>query len=148
MIVATDALERLAGSVTMVDGGFDPIHEGHVRYFAAAARLGDPVLCNVSPDRWVGRKHPPLLDQAQRGEVIDAFRDIDYTYLSDLDTVKVLRRLRPRRYAKGADWAGRLPESEATLCTRLGVEIVYLDTVTNSSTRLLSAYRDRVRGEA
>lgn len=148
MIVGTEALERLAGSVTMVDGGFDPIHEGHVKYFAAAAALGDPVLCNVSSDRWVGRKHPPLLDHAQRGAVIDAFRDVAYTHLSDVDTVEVLRRLRPRRYAKGADWEGRLPEPESSLCAQLGIEIVYLDTVTNSSTRLLGAYGERVRGEA
>lgn len=143
MIVTTAQLAGLPVPVTMVDGGFDPIHEGHVRYFAAAAALGDPVLCNVSSDRWVGRKHPPLLDHAQRGAVLDAFRDIAYTHRSEVDTVEVLRVLRPRRYAKGADWAGRLPAVEAQTCAELGIEVVYLDTVTNSSTRLLAAYRGR-----
>src|ERR671931_43343 len=109
MIVETRDLGRYRGRVTMVDGGFDPLHPGHVAYFEAAAGLGLPVLCNVSPDEYVARKHPPLLTQAERGAIIDAIRFVDYTHLSQLATVDVLRALRPRYYAKGADWRGRLP---------------------------------------
>lgn len=148
MIVETSDLSRLAGRVTMVDGGFDPIHDGHVRYFEAAAALGDPVLCSVSPDRWVDRKHPPLLSHAQRSAVIDAFRDVDYVYPAAEDTVEVLRRLQPVRYAKGEDWRGRLPEPELSACDELGIEVVYLDTVTNSSSRLLADYRQRTEVRA
>jgi glycerol-3-phosphate cytidylyltransferase-like family protein len=40
LIVSTDQLPTLVGEVAMVDGGFDPIHEGHVRSFETAATLG------------------------------------------------------------------------------------------------------------
>ena len=36
MIVATRELSGHRGRVTMVDGGFDPLHPGHVAYFEAA----------------------------------------------------------------------------------------------------------------
>ncbi|MGE5272781.1 MAG: hypothetical protein ACM3QU_03290 [Verrucomicrobiota bacterium] len=143
MIVASEDLGRYRGEVTMVDGGFDPLHHGHVAYFEAAAALGPPVLCNVSPDVWVGEKHPPLLEQAERGAVIDAMRFVRYTHLSSVPTVEVLRLLGPRYYAKGADWRGRLPEDELAACAVAGTEVVYLDTVVDSSTAILERYAAR-----
>jgi glycerol-3-phosphate cytidylyltransferase-like family protein len=143
MIVGTGELAALRGRVTMVDGGFDPLHAGHVAYFRAAAELGAPVLCNVSGDDWVGRKHPPLLTQAERGLVIDAIRYVDYTHLSAASTAAVLEELRPKAYVKGDDWRGRLPQEEIDLCARLGVEVVFVDTVLDSSTAILGRYRDR-----
>ena len=145
MIVPTGELGRLAGTVTMVDGGFDPLHPGHVDYFRDAAALGFPVLCNVSPDGWVARKHPPLLGQEERGRLVDAIRFVDYTHLSSTGTADVLRALRPRVYAKGADWRDRLPAEERAVCAEAGIEVVFLDTVTGSSTAILERWQ-RVSG--
>lgn len=141
MIVGSAQFAELAGHVTMVDGGFDPIHPGHLAYFRAAAELGFPVLCNVAPDSWVARKHPVLLTQAERGAVLDAMRDIAYVHLAPGATLDVLRELRPAVYAKGVDWIGRLPAAEAAACTELGIEVAYLDTVLASSTALLARSR-------
>lgn len=143
MIVSTEALPDYRGAVTMVDGGFDPLHRGHIAYFEAAAGLGLPLLCNVAPDAWVGRKHPPLLEQADRAAIVDAIRFVTYTHLAAGTTESVLRRLGPRFYAKGADWRGRLPEEELAACAELGTEVVYLDTVLDSSTALLDRYERR-----
>lgn len=145
MIVPTEELAGLRGRVAMVDGGFDPLHAGHVEYFQAAAALGLPVLCNVSGDSYVACKHPPLLPEAQRLRVIDALRDIDYTHLSHETTAAVLELLQPRLYVKGADWRDRLPQPELDACARHGVEVVFLDTVLDSSSRLLERYRARAR---
>lgn len=145
MILETAELPRLRGLVTMVDGGFDPIHAGHIAYFRAASELGLPVLCNVSGDRWVSRKHAPLLPQAERAAIIDAVRFVDWTHCSDGATVEVLRIAQPRFYAKGADWKGRLPADEVTACDELGIEVVFLDTVLNSSTAILQRYDEAVR---
>jgi glycerol-3-phosphate cytidylyltransferase-like family protein len=125
----------------MVDGGFDPLHPGHIAYFEAAAGLGLPVLCNIAPDEWVARKHPPLLRQADRAALVDAIRFVVYTHLADGTTEAVLRALAPRHYAKGADWRGRLPDEELAACAELGTEVVYLDTVFDSSTGILERYR-------
>jgi bifunctional ADP-heptose synthase (sugar kinase/adenylyltransferase) len=144
-LVTIDELPRYAGKVTMVDGGFDPIHAGHVEYFRAAGDLGAPVLCNVSSDGWVSRKHPPLLAQEERAAVIDAFRDVSFTHVAKTSTEEVLRLLRPRYYVKGSDWRGRLPEEQLEICAEGGVEIVYLDTVINSSTEVLREYERRLQ---
>ena len=143
MIVGWAALADLRGQVAMVDGGFDPIHAGHVSYFEATAQLGHPVLCNVSPDSYVVTKHPVLLPEQDRARVIDAFRCVDYVHISRGTTVEVLEQLRPRCYVKGSDWRDRLPDPELETCRRHGIEIVYLDTVTHSSTALLSQYRSQ-----
>lgn len=146
MIVTTSALPRYRRAVTMVDGGFDPLHAGHIAYFRAAAELGLPVLCNVSGDDWVARKHAPLLTQQERGAVLDAIRWIELVHLSHTTTRDVLAQLEPKYYAKGADWEGRLPADEAALCAGRGIEIVYLDTVLNSSTAILERYADGSQG--
>lgn len=143
MFVTSSDFPQLRGKVAMVDGGFDPLHDGHIAYFEAAAGLGAPVLCSVSPDDWVGRKHAPLLSHEARARVIDAIRHIDYTYPAREPTAEVLRALVPRYYVKGDDWRGRLPEAEVGLCEELGVEIVYLDTVRDSSSRLLARYSEQ-----
>lgn len=144
MIVTTAELGDHRRSVTMVDGGFDPLHPGHIAYFEAAAGLGLPVLCNVAPDDWIARKHPPLLPQADRAALVDAIRFVDYTHLTAGTTEAVLRALVPRYYAKGADWRGRLPAAELAACNDLGIDVVYLDTVLDSSTDLLRRYQTRL----
>lgn len=137
MLIATSELHEQRGRVTMVDGGFDPLHHGHIEYFERAAALGAPVLCNLAPDAWIERKHPVLLEQPQRARVLDAIRSIDFTHPSSIPTCEVLDELRPRYYAKGSDWEGRLPSDELEACARHGVEVVFLDSVLDSSTRLL-----------
>jgi cytidyltransferase-like protein len=140
VIVATHDLGAVPRGVSMVDGGFDPLHAGHVAYFRAARALGRPLLCNLSGDHYVRTKHEPLLPEEQRAAVLDALRDIDYVHISNGTTVSVLDALRPAAYVKGADWRGRLPAPELALCSRLGIEIVYVDTVVDSSSRLLREY--------
>jgi bifunctional ADP-heptose synthase (sugar kinase/adenylyltransferase) len=145
MIVHGDELAPLAGRVAMVSGGFDPLHAGHIGYFRAAAQLGVPQLCNVSSDEWVARKHPALLTQAERVAVIDAIRFVDYTHAEETTTEDVLERLRPRFFVKGADWRDRLPDNERVVCGRHGIELVFLDTVFDSSTDVLRRYHERVQ---
>ena len=145
MIVATAGLAELSG-VAMVSGGFDPLHPGHIAYFRAAAELDVPVLCNVSSDEWVARKHPPLLLQHERVEVIDAIEFVAYTHAELTATDDVLRLLRPRYFVKGADWRDRIPEEELGACAEAGTELVFLDTVVDSSTDVLRRYGERARG--
>jgi cytidyltransferase-like protein len=141
MIVQTTDLERYRKQVAMVDGGFDPLHAGHIEYFRVAAGFGCPVLCNVTSDAYVSGKHPPLLPSEQRVVVIDAIRYIDFTHLAaDLSTADVLSRLQPRYYVKGDDWRGRLPSEETAVCDRYGIEVAFVETVIDSSTRILERY--------
>lgn len=142
MILATDQLHNFAGQLVMVDGSFDPLHEGHIAYFRGAAEFGFPVICNVAPDEWTVSKHIVLLNQPQRGIVIDAIRYISYVHLARTSTCNVLELLRPRMYVKGNDWLARggVPIDEQLLCQSLGIEIKYLDTVSNSSSQILAQW--------
>ncbi|MEQ1572694.1 MAG: adenylyltransferase/cytidyltransferase family protein [Vicinamibacterales bacterium] len=140
MILSFDELVPLRQQVAMVDGAFDPLHRGHIEYFRAASELGAPVLCNVASDRYVSTKHRPMLAEDHRAAIVDAIRYISYTYIYQIDTETVLRQLRPKYYVKGSDWKGRLPAEQIAICAEHHIEIVYLDTVLDSSSRILKSY--------
>ena len=142
MIVEFEQLKDYRGRVAMVDGAFDPLHRGHIEYFRAAERLGAPLLCNVASDEYVRTKHPPLLPEVQRAAIVDAIRYISFTHVNHFDTETILRELRPAYYVKGRDWEGRLPAEQVAICRALGIEVVYLDTVLDSSSRLLTAFAE------
>ncbi len=141
----TEALRALSKTVAMVDGSFDPIHEGHIAYFQAAAELGYPVLCNIAPDVWTMKKHKVLLSQEQRSIVIDALRCIQFVHAAQISTLDVLNFLQPAVYVKGSDWMvrGGIPQEEQQLCDAIGIEVKYLDTILNSSSNLLKKWEDR-----
>lgn len=123
----------------MVDGAFDPLHAGHVAYFREASRISQRLLCNVASDAYVRTKHPVLLPERQRVAVVDALRDIVFTHLNERTTEDVLEQLRPIAYIKGSDWEGRLPERQVEICRQYGIRLLFLPTVTESSSRLLRA---------
>ena len=141
MILAFEQLKDYRKHVAMVDGAFDPLHRGHIEYFrVAAAQLDVPLLCNVASDRYVRTKHPPLLPEDHRAAVVDAIRYISYTHVNQFDTEAILRELQPKYYVKGKDWEGRLPPDQVRICAEHGIGVVYLDTVVDSSSRILKSY--------
>lgn len=140
MFVTYNDLVGLRKKVAMVDGGFDPLHLGHIEYFKAAGGLGLPLLCCMASDRYVSTKHKPLLPQQYRAGILDAIRYIDYVCINEWTTAEVLEQLQPRYYVKGKDWENRLPPAETAVCAEYGIEVVYLDTVLDSSSRILKEY--------
>lgn len=144
MIVTFEQLKQHRKQVAMVDGAFDPLHRGHIEYFRAAAeQLDVPLLCNVASDRYVSTKHPPLLPEDQRAAIVDAIRYISYTHVNQFDTETILSELQPKYYVKGKDWDGRLPLEQVRICAEHGIEVVYLDTVIDSSSRILKSYTEQ-----
>jgi D-glycero-beta-D-manno-heptose 1-phosphate adenylyltransferase len=141
VILEFDQLRQYRQQVAMVDGAFDPLHRGHIEYFrAAATAVSVPLLCNVASDRYVSGKHPPLLPEDQRAAIVDAIRYITYTHVNRFDTETILRELRPKYYVKGKDWEGRLPPEQERICAEHGIGVVYLDTVLDSSSRILEQF--------
>ncbi len=144
MILTFEQLKDHRQQVAMVDGAFDPLHRGHIEYFRAAAeQLGAPLLCNVASDRYVRSKHPPLLPEDQRAAIVDAIRYIAYTHVNQFDTETILRELQPKYYVKGRDWEGRLPPDQVKICREYSIQVVYLDTVLDSSSRILKTYTEQ-----
>jgi cytidyltransferase-like protein len=141
MIIGYKELGKYRKKVAMVDGAFDPLHHGHVEYFNRARQVGTPLLCNIAPDFYTSAKHPPLLPAEHRALVIDALKPIDYTHVSPVDTETVLRELQPTHYIKGNDWEGHLPPEQVRICAEHGIEVVFIDSVRDSSTRLLQTFQ-------
>ncbi len=139
-IVTFSELSQLQKKVAMVDGGFDPIHHGHIAYFKAAAELGYPVLCCLASDNYVSKKHKPLLTQSSRAAVIESIRYVDYVCINETTTATLLEKLQPRFYVKGKDWENRLPFEETSVCAKYNIEIIYLNTVLDSSSQILKKY--------
>jgi len=144
VILEFDQLREYRQRVAMVDGAFDPLHRGHIEYFrAAVAQLDVPLLCNVASDRYVSTKHPPLLPEGDRAAVVDAIRFISFTHINRFDTETILRELQPKYYVKGRDWEGRLPPEQVRICREHGIGVVYLDTVLDSSSRILRRFSEQ-----
>ena len=60
--------------------------------------------------------------------------------MNRFDTETILQELRPKYYVKGKDWKGRLPPEQVRLCNELGIGVVYLNTVLDSSSRILEQF--------
>jgi cytidyltransferase-like protein len=143
VIVSWNELPALAGQVVMTDGSFDPLHDGHIAYLKAAEEIGYPVLCNIATDTWTATKHPVLLPQVRRAAVVDAVRYVSYVHCATTSTAAVLLQLKPAVYVKGQDWLDRggIPNEELAICNSHRIQIAYLDTVKNSSSRLINELR-------
>jgi rfaE bifunctional protein nucleotidyltransferase chain/domain len=113
---ATDA-RRSGRTIAFANGCFDLLHVGHVRYLEAAAQQADLLVVAINDDdsvrglKGVGR---PILDAADRAELVAALRCVDYVVLFPEATVgPLLEALRPDVHCKGTDYTiDTVPERE------------------------------------
>ena len=65
-------------TVTIVTGGFDPLHSGHIAYFKAAKELGNPLCVGVNSDEWLTRKKgKPFMPAYERGMIVKHLNMVD-----------------------------------------------------------------------
>ena len=65
-------------TVTIVTGGFDPLHSGHIAYFKAAKELGNPLCVGVNSDEWLTRKKgKPFMTIDERMSIIKELKCVD-----------------------------------------------------------------------
>ena len=142
MILTTADLDKLTGSQTiLLDGAFDPLHAGHTRYIETASQAFPSYyqrVVSIASDADIRAKgREPLFDQITRATVVESLKGVDAVILKDGPTEHLIGKLKPAAYIKGKDWEGRLPAEQLTACALYGVQIVYLDTVQDSSTKTL-----------
>lgn len=144
MILSLDDLAFYRSKpVVYLDGAFDPLHAGHVGYLTSAVKAFPDHLCIVgiaSDDDIRAKGREPLLDQRSRAKVVESLKCVDLVVLKNDPTEHILGKLRPGVYVKGKDWEGRLPAEQLAVCSLQGIQIVYLDTVTDSATDRLRAW--------
>jgi D-beta-D-heptose 7-phosphate kinase/D-beta-D-heptose 1-phosphate adenosyltransferase len=109
LTAALGAARRAGARIVFTNGCFDLLHPGHVRYLAAARRLGDVLVVALNDDASVRRlKGPPrpILAAAERAEVLAALAAVDHVVTFPDDTpLELVRAVRPDVLVKGADWA-------------------------------------------
>jgi len=123
--------------IVFTNGCFDLLHAGHLRGLRQARGLGDCLVVGVNDDESVhALKGPgrPIVPLAERLELLAAVRWVDEVIpFTGTSPATLLRLLRPRFYAKGADWRQReLPEAPAA--RESGSEIVFLELLPGLST--------------
>jgi rfaE bifunctional protein nucleotidyltransferase chain/domain len=108
LLAQVQALRREGRTVAFANGVFDLLHVGHLRYLQAAAREADVLVVAVNDDASVRRlKGPgrPVMPDADRAELVDALRGVDYVVLFGDDTVgPLLEAVRPDVHCKGTDY--------------------------------------------
>jgi D-glycero-beta-D-manno-heptose 1-phosphate adenylyltransferase len=113
------ALREQGKVVVVVNGAFDLLHVGHVRYLAAARALGDALFVAVNSDASVrALKGPtrPVMPENERVELLSHLECVDHIVLFDETTVsEVLRELRPQIHAKGTDYTPETVPERAVL---------------------------------
>ena len=101
---------RTAGqTLVFTNGVFDILHVGHVRYLAEARALGDALLVAINSDasvRQLKGAGRPLMNEAERAEILAALRATSYvTVFDDLSPRTLIARLLPDVLVKGGDYA-------------------------------------------
>src|SRR5271165_6554634 len=100
-------------TIVFTNGCFDILHTGHVRYLAAAKRLGDLLVVGLNGDgsvRELKGEGRPLNTQEDRAEVMAALEAVDYVIIfAEKRVDNLLREVRPHVYAKGGGLHGSKP---------------------------------------
>ena len=96
--------------IVFTNGCFDLMHVGHTRYLQAAKQLGDLLVVGVNSDASVKslNKAPdrPIVNEAQRAEVLAALGSVDYVVIfTEPDPLSLITALQPDVLVKGGDWA-------------------------------------------
>ncbi len=130
-------LKRGGRRIVFTNGCFDILHAGHVRYLAAAKKLGDILVLGLNTDESVRRlKGPtrPVNSEQDRAEVVGALASVDFVVLFGEQTAEtVLRKVQPDVYAKGADYVDK-PLPEADIVRSYGGEVAFIPLVEGRST--------------
>jgi len=103
------AADRAEGrSVSLANGVFDLLHVGHIRYLEGAKAEAERLVVAVNDDasvRMLKGEGRPIMNQADRAELVAALRCVDYVVIFSGRTVaEVLLRLKPDVHCKGTDY--------------------------------------------
>jgi rfaE bifunctional protein nucleotidyltransferase chain/domain len=138
-------------TIAFANGGFDLLHVGHVRYLEGAKREADRLVVAFTTDASIrGLKGPsrPVLNEADRAELVAALRAVDYVAIFDEPTVApLLELLKPDVHCKGTDYTpDTVPERETVRAYGGRIAIVG-DPKDHSTTDLLSRLRPQALSE-
>ena len=128
--------------VVATNGCFDILHVGHVRYLAAARKLGDALIVGLNGDQSVRElkgEGRPLNNELDRAEILAALESIDYVVIfPQTRATHFLAAAQPAVYVKGGDYKPEtLDPDERDILDKLGTRIEFLPFERGYSTSAL-----------
>jgi D-glycero-beta-D-manno-heptose 1-phosphate adenylyltransferase len=108
LAVESRRLREQGKRLVATNGCFDLLHVGHVRYLAAARRLGDALVVGLNGDesvRTLKGNGRPLNNERDRAEVLAALESVNYvTIFPEVRATAFLEAAQPQVYVKGGDY--------------------------------------------
>lgn len=121
-------------SLSIISGGFDPVHKGHVRLIKEAASQHGFVICILNSDEWLVRKKGrAFMPWEDRKEILEHMHyvaqvvpvdDADGTVCAGLKAIFAQYPGIRLTFCNGGDRVGEnVPE--VSLCNELGIHLAF-----------------------
>ena len=134
-------------TVVLVNGAFDVLHVGHLRYLEAAAAHGDRLVAAVNSDlsvRLSKSELRPIIPEAERVEILSHLWMVDRICLFDNPSVApVLETLKPQIHAKGTDYTIETVPEREVVAAYGGRTAICGDPKDHATTDLIGIILDR-----
>lgn len=134
-------------TIVLVNGAFDLLHVGHLRYLAEARGLADHLVAAVNSDASVQlSKGPlrPIVPERERLELLGHLWMIDRLLLFDSHSVApVLTALRPHLHAKGTDYTAETVPEREVVAAYGGRTVICGDPKDHATTDVISVILER-----
>ena len=92
---------RANKKVVLINGNFNILHHGHIRYINFASMCGDILVVAVNPDTHSG----VFVEQESRLNSIRALKKVDFSIVVSDDYLSFLNKLKPEIIVKGNEYA-------------------------------------------
>ena len=140
--------------LSIVSGGFDPVHVGHLELFERAASMADDLFVIVNSDEFLKRKKDkPFMPFSERMRIVEALKpvhmvvgsiDTDDTVCKTLEWITGIYKQEYDEimFCNGGDRTSGENTPEHKVCEEIGVKTVYgLGDKIQSSSWLLKSLR-------
>lgn len=123
--------------LSIVSGGFDPLHVGHLELFERAKSLADDLIVIVNTDEFlISKKGKPFMPLKERMTIVQALKPVKLTIKSiDKDqtvcaSVKFVNEMYKKKYdeimfCNGGDRTSGENTPEHKICEEIGVKTIY-----------------------
>ena len=123
--------------VSIVSGGFDPIHVGHIELFERARELSDELWVILNTDEFLtNKKGKPFMPFEERRKILKSLSVVDVVVPcvdKDQTVCKTLKKLKKTTaitdtelfFCNGGDRTSGKNTPEHKLCEEVGIKTVY-----------------------
>ena len=121
--------------ISIVSGGFDPIHVGHVELFERAKSMSDELWVILNTDEFLAnKKGKSFMPFNERRKIVKSLSVVDIVIpcidkdQTVCETLRQIKKTAPRYelfFCNGGDRTSGKDTPEHKVCKKLGIESVY-----------------------